>query len=313
MGKLESGFISISRRKVKSMEITNNFGLPEFVVEALTFSDYSRGDAQISVTQLIDSPQIVQLQKEHEDKQTKDAVDFVWSRFGTSVHNMFEAGIKASGIEAISEERLFTDINGWKLSGAIDVQEVNDDGVIISDFKVTSVWSVMNAKSSWDQQLNVYAWLVRKAKGQVVKKLQIVALLRDWSRRKAEQERNYPSAPVAVIDIGLWSDREQDLYVESRLKKHMDAEFDAAIGQSLEQCSSEEVWAKATVYAVMRKGRKSAVKLYPTELLAQDRLDGLDNTHYIETRTGENTRCAGDWCGVSAYCDQYQGELQNVV
>ena len=65
------------------MEITNKFGLPEFVVEALTFSDYSRGNAQISVTQLIDSPQVVQLQKEHEDKQTKDAVDFVWSRFGT--------------------------------------------------------------------------------------------------------------------------------------------------------------------------------------------------------------------------------------
>ena len=110
------------------MEITNNFGLPAFVVEALTFSNYSRGDAQISVTQLIDSPRIVQLQKQFADEQKKDAVDFVWSRFGTSVHNMFEESLKAAESDAITEERLFTEWRGWKLSGAIDVQEVQRRG-----------------------------------------------------------------------------------------------------------------------------------------------------------------------------------------
>ena len=286
------------------MEITNNFGLPEFVVEALTFSDYSRGDAQISVTQLIDSPRIVQLQKQFADEQKKDAVDFVWSRFGTSVHNMFEESLKA-----ITEERLFTDWRGWKLSGAIDVQEVHEDGVIISDFKVTSVWSVINDKPAWHQQLNVYAYLVRKAKGQAVKKLQIVTLLRDWSRRKAEQERNYPSAPIVVIDIPIWSDEQQDQYVDAQMQKHVDAEFDAATEQPLIACTDEEMWEKDTVYAVMRKGRKSAIKLFPTEVAAEDRLASLDKTHYIETRAGEKTRCAGDWCGVSQWCDQYQSEV----
>ena len=291
------------------MEITNNFGLPEFVVDALTFSTYSRGDAQISVTQLIDSPRIVQLQKQFADEQKKDAVDFVWSRFGTSVHNMFEESLKAAGSDAITEERLFTEWRGWKLSGAIDVQEVHDDGVIISDFKVTSVWSVINDKPSWHQQLNVYAYLVRKAKGQAVKKLQIVTLLRDWSRRKAEQERNYPSAPIVVIDIPVWSDEQQDQYVDAQMQKHIDAEFDAATEQTLIACTDEEMWEKATVYAVMRKGRKSAIKLFPTEVAAEDRLASLDKTHYIETRAGEKTRCAGDWCGVSQWCDQYQSEV----
>jgi hypothetical protein len=298
------------------MEITNNFGLPEFVVEALTFSDYSRGDAQISVTQLIDSPRIVQLQKQFAGEQKKDAVDFVWSRFGTSVHNMFEESLKAAESDAITEERLFTEWRGWRLSGAIDVQEVHEDGVIISDFKVTSVWSVINDKPSWHQQLNVYAYLVRKAKGQAVKKLQIVTLLRDWSRRKAEQERNYPSAPIVIIDIPVWSDEQQDQYVDAQMQKHIDAEFDASTEQTLIACTYEEMWEKATVYAVMKKGRKSAVRLYKTEAEAEERAEkegrhhpSRSINHYVEVRKGEKTRCAGDWCGVSLWCDQYQAEV----
>ena len=98
--------------------ITNKFNLPQFVVNALTHSDYSRGDSDISVTQLIDSPRIAQLQKQFADQQTRDAVDFVWSRFGTSVHTLFEESLKGSDV--ITEERLFTETQGWKLSGAID-------------------------------------------------------------------------------------------------------------------------------------------------------------------------------------------------
>ena len=287
--------------------VTNKFNLPQFVVDALTHSDYTRGDSDISVTQLIDSPRIARLQREHADEQTKDAVDFVWSRFGTSVHVMFEESLKATGSDVITEERLFTETQGWKLSGAIDAQEVSDDGVIISDFKVTSAWSVIYGKSSWNTQLNVYAYLVRKAKGQTVKKLQIVALLRDWVRRKAEQGGEYPTAPIVVLDIPMWSEAEQDAYVESQIKKHMEA---TNTDQPLIFCTSEETWQKDTVYAVMKKGRKSAVKLYKTEPEAVERAEKEGSNHSVEVRKGEKTRCKGDWCGVSKWCDQYQSEAK---
>ena len=287
--------------------VTNKFKLPQFVVDALTHSDYTRGDSDISVTQLIDSPRIARLQREHADEQTKDAVDFVWSRFGTSVHVMFEESLKATGSDVITEERLFTETQGWKLSGAIDAQEVSDDGVIISDFKVTSAWSVIFDKSSWHTQLNVYAYLVRKAKGQTVKKLQIVALLRDWVRRKAEQGGEYPTAPIVVLDIPMWSEAEQDAYVESQIKKHMEA---TNTDQPLIFCTSEEAWQKDTVYAVMKKGRKSAVKLYKTEAEAVERAEKEGSNHSVEVRKGEKTRCKGDWCGVSKWCDQYQSEAK---
>ena len=283
--------------------ITNNFNLPQFVVDALTYSDYSRGDSDISVTQLIDSPRIAQLQKQFADQQSRDAVDFVWSRFGTSVHTMFEESLKGSDV--ITEERLFTETQGWKLSGAIDAQEVTPDGVIISDFKVTSVWSVVYDKTSWHKQLNVYAYLVRKAKGQTVKKVQIVALLRDWVRRKAEEGGDYPSAPIVIIDIPLWSDEEQDDYVESQMKAHIEA---ANTETDLIHCTSEEMWEKATVYAVMKKGRKSAVRLFSSEAEANERVAKEGDNHYLEIRKGEKTRCTQDWCGVSQWCDQFQAE-----
>ena len=283
--------------------ITNNFNLPQFVVDALTYSDYSRGDSDISVTQLIDSPRIAQLQKQFADQQSRDAVDFVWSRFGTSVHTMFEESLKGSDV--ITEERLFTETQGWKLSGAIDAQEVTPDGVIISDFKVTSVWSVVFDKTSWHKQLNVYAYLVRKAKGQTVKKVQIVALLRDWVRRKAEEGGDYPSAPIVIIDIPLWSDEEQDDYVESQMKAHIEA---ANTETDLIHCTSEETWEKAAVYAVMKKGRKSAVRLFSSEAEANERVAKEGDNHYLEIRKGEKTRCTQDWCGVSQWCDQFQAE-----
>ena len=234
--------------------------------------------------------------------RSRDAVDFVWSRFGTSVHTMFEESLKGSDV--ITEERLFTETQGWKLSGAIDAQEVTPDGVIISDFKVTSVWSVVFDKTSWHKQLNVYAYLVRKAKGQTVKKVQIVALLRDWVRRKAEEGGDYPSAPIVIIDIPLWSNEEQDDYVESQMKAHIEA----ANTENLIHCTSEETWEKATVYAVMKKGRKSAVRLFSSEAEANERVAKEGDNHYLEIRKGEKTRCTQDWCGVSQWCDQFQAE-----
>ena len=175
----------------REMKITNRFDLPDVVVRALVHSDYSRGDSVRSVTQLIDSPRIGILQREHDEEIEQDCVDFLWSRFGTSVHTMFE--VAAEGQDCISEERLFVEHQGWKISGAIDLQHVEPDGVIISDYKVTSVWSVIYDKQEWHDQLNAYAWMVRHAKGLPVKQARIIAILRDWQRRKAQEDAGYSS------------------------------------------------------------------------------------------------------------------------
>ena len=110
------------------MKITNQFNLPQIVVDALTQDDYTKGKSNRSVTQLIDSPQVAILQREHHDEMSQDVVDFLWSRFGTSVHGMFEKAVEdTTAVGVVSEERLYAEVEGWTISGAIDWQELHDD------------------------------------------------------------------------------------------------------------------------------------------------------------------------------------------
>ena len=128
---------------------------------------YSKGPSDISVTSLIDSPK-VRIMKEHfYDDMEVDAVDMVWALFGTAVHAILETSKQTENI--VTEERLYTKVDDWILSGAIDRQEIDDDGVSIYDYKVTSVWSLIFDKPEWERQLNCYAYLVEKEKGIKVK------------------------------------------------------------------------------------------------------------------------------------------------
>jgi len=293
------------------LQITNRFNLPEIVVEALTKDTYTKGDSVRSITTLIDSPQIRILQEEHDDDITQDVTDFLWARFGTAMHDMFEkaAADLTSDKEGqiISEERLYFEKHNWKISGAIDLQQVSSDGVIISDYKVTSAWSVIFDKKEWHSQLNAYAWLVRHAKKIPVKQLRIIAILRDWLRRKAEESRDYPSSPITIINIPMWSDAEQDIYMNSRINLHQSAEFDyLATDDPLPLCSPKERWQKSTTYAAMKKKRVRAIKLFDSMEDAEKHVEKLGKDHYVQTREGLNTRCEQDWCRVSQWCEQFK-------
>ena len=169
------------------MRLTNKHNLPKPVVDSLTKNNYSRGSSNRSITQLIDSPRIRILRAEHDAEMTEDASDKVWSVLGTAVHNMFEDAVSEK--EHISEERLFIEQDGWEISGAIDLQETESDGsVTVSDYKCTSVWSVMYGKAEWANQLNAYAWLVRHVKKVPVSSCQIVAVLRDWKLSELQRQ-----------------------------------------------------------------------------------------------------------------------------
>ena len=141
------------------MKITNKFGFTKPFVDFIKNDKYSRGDADISVTSLIDSPRVALMRQKHQDEIEIDAVDQIWSLFGTSVHAILERSEDTMFSE--TEQRLYAEVNGWKFSGAIDRQEIDkkDGSVNIVDYKVTSVWSVIFGKVEWERQLNCYAYL----------------------------------------------------------------------------------------------------------------------------------------------------------
>ena len=282
------------------MKLTNKHGLPVSIVNVIKRPPYSKGKAHLSATELINSPQIVQLKHKHWDDIEVDASEMVWSLFGSAVHSILEHGKDKNHIV---EERIHLTHDGWHLSGAIDLQEVDEDGINIKDYKVTGAWAVRNEKQEWHQQLNIYAWMVEKAKNVEVKSLQIVAIIRDWSSREASLKEDYPQAPIVTIDIPLWAKQEQEAFVNERLHMHAAAYFESDSGGDLPECTSEQMWEKQTTYAVKKEGGVRAKSVHANREEAEAALP--PKGYFIEVREGERTRCE-KFCDVSVFCKQYQ-------
>lgn len=289
------------------VSVTNRLGLPTPLVNALNRQHYSRGASRASVTQLIDAPRIDVLRKKNAQRIEVDAADGLWALLGSTLHAVLENGADE---DHLPEERLFAEVDGWTISGGIDLQRLQPGPpptVGIRDYKLTSVWSVLNPKPAWTNQLNCYAWLVRQAKGWQVADIEVVAILRDWQRSVARHTRDYPLAPVQRVPVPLWSPEVADAYVRRRVRLHQDADRADQWGEDVPPCSPEERWAKPTTYAVLRPGRKTALKVFRDEAEAHAFCVGKPDA-VVATRPGGSTRCAGNYCGVAAWCGQWRAE-----
>ncbi len=285
------------------MRLTNKYNLPQTFVNVLQRPTYSKGKAHRSVTQLINSPKIVALSEKFADELEEDVADMIWSVFGSAVHKVLEHGKDENHI---IEQRIHSEIDGWHISGAVDLQIVNADGSIsVRDYKTTSAWAVMNDKIEWEQQLNIYAWLIEREKKLPVRDLGIVAIIRDWSRREAGNREGYPEAPVKELPIKLWAPEERESYVLHRIAQHSACEFAIEAGETLPFCTPEEMWEKPTVYAVRKKGNVRAKSLHQSEAEAISTAEALGKDYEVEIRPGERTRCA-TFCAVNTYCQQWR-------
>ena len=291
------------------MKLTNKYNIPQTFVNVLQRPTYSKGKANLSVTQLINSPKIVALTSLFADELEQDVSEMVWSIFGSAVHGVLEHGKDANHK---IEERLHTEIDGWNISGAIDLQIVGENGIGIRDYKTTSAWAVMNEKVEWEQQLNIYAWLVEKVKKTPVTDVGIVAIIRDWNRRDAGTREGYPEAPIKELPVKLWSFEEREQFVSERISKHSECEFAIEADQPLPRCTPEEMWEKNTTWAVKKTGGVRAKSVHHTQEEAADALEKAGKGYEIEVRLGERTRCA-NFCQVSHRCIQWRdyqdGEL----
>ena len=287
------------------MKLTNKFNLPDTFINVIKRPQYSRGNSEISVTEILSPPQLVLLRRQYADDIEQDASDMVWSLFGSAVHNILEHGKDS---HHIVEERLFTTFEGWSISGAIDLQEMVDGKVLIADYKVTSAWAVQQEKQEWIDQLNLYAWLVERVKGEKVAGLQIIGIVRDWSRREAAIKDTYPQSPIVTLDIPLWTPEDRETFVKQRLTLHNEANF-AAVSGLMPECTSEEMWEKKTTFAVMKEGGKRAKKVFEIKEDAAAFAGQQKDPHYIEVREGGRTRCES-FCQVAPFCKQYQTYLK---
>ena len=284
------------------MKITNNQNLPAPLVALLSRNYYSKGASQYSVTELMSPPKIRRLREQYDADMQIDVTKMIASQLGTFMHGKLEA----KEVEGYTnEERIFTEIDGVVISGAIDLQQHVEGGVVIIDYKFVKAWSVKQGKDDWTTQLNIYKWLVESVKRVPVKGLKICAIIKDYSAYDTSE--GYPEAEAVMIDIPMWDSVTTEAYVRKRLEMHRNAKVHHEFGEELQACTDEERWMTETVFAVKKEGRKSAIRLFKTIEEATELAE--KEKGYVETRKGEPKRCTGDFCGVSKWCKQYQGEI----
>ena len=233
---------------------------------------------QLSVTELINPPQIRALTIRYWEEITEDASERLWAAVGSLMHQLLESYADIPGHQA--ERTRFTEVEGVTVTGTFDLYY--EDGVL-TDYKFVSVWTTVNdVKKEWEQQLNLYAHLLRLT-GARVETLQIVAIYRDWSKSKA-LDSNYPSAQVQTFTVPLWSHEAAENFLLERVLLHKMAEGGEALA-----CTPEERWESPTRFAVMKRGQKRAVRVFDTREEAEGHVTkaGL----YIEERPGSSVRC----------------------
>jgi len=298
---------------------TNRIGLPGPIARALSSDGYQKGDrpSNISVTSLIGSPLISELKIRHDKEITEDVSDRVWSLLGNSVHYILE---KAADDDSIAEKRLYMDIDGWTVTGQTDLFEgtVKDkkEFNILSDFKVTSIYAfLLGQKEEWVAQLNLNAMLWRHA-GYDVHKVQIIAILKDWSSMKARLDPNYTQCAVHIVNIPLWDQSSAVAYAKKRVALHK-----AARAQKNEDkiptCTDDEKWYRGGSFAVMKDGNKKASAVRSTEEDAKIAMHELmqqrpkDKFSVVE-RPGEYIRCTR-FCTVSKWCKFFRENLADRI
>jgi len=295
------------RAEENDIKITNKHNIPHEVYEALAAQHYDSGESDYSVTTLLKPPQMVQLERRHSDELTEDAMDRCWSIFGEAVHNIFERNAHE---DATVEQRLYVDILDRKVGGKFD----NYRDETISDFKVTSAWTLVYGSriEEWTAQLNIYAYILAQ-NGYPVSRLRVICVLRDWDKNRALADSKYPQTPIQVIPLTLWTEGKQLQFLHRKMLVHIGAEDipdkDLSLGF---RCYPDEMWEQPNKWAVMKEGRKSAVRVFDTEEEAWQHMNEAkyEDARYMSVvkRPGKRTRCS-DYCSVRDYCQQWKEYL----
>jgi len=278
--------------------------LPEYIENAVNRNEYQPRADRMSVTRLIGPPLIRTLELEPWDKIEEDAESKLWALDGIG----FDHTMKQYSRWALTNIKLEVPLKGFTVVAKLDYYNVLAH--ILADLKRTSIWSVKDAlkkvKHDWTNQVNVYDRLLYHVVPQLpVDKLEIHAFARDWRPIEKLRYNDYPKK-VEIIEEPRWSREEQMDYIDAQLQDH--------IKNPRRECSDEEKWKKEDSYAVMKKERKSALRVLDSEKEAYNWMcsntkqgDYTKNIISIVKRPGSCVRCEG-YCNVKEFCSFMKGK-----
>lgn len=272
------------------------------IIEAIrSLDDYKRGDAKFTTTELVQPERILSLTAKHKPDIVDEAS--VWSVMGTALHQVLRKAADKLDPERFITEKRFTATmpGGTMISSQIDVYDRLTK--TLDNYKVCSVWKfILQDSPEWEQQLNIEACVLRMNDLEV-RHVRNIAFLRDWNQRKARFTKNddYPQSDIHEMEVPLWTIGEQQQWILSRIKKHEASKDDPPV------CSKKERWQRDASFALMKKGRKTAIRLLDDEDRAYAMMKAMEvrakpgEAFFIEERASEPVRCL-HYCPVSKWC-----------
>ena len=280
------------------MRVTNNLHLPEAFVNAISREKHNE-PGSYSATTLNKGVKEILLTDRHWDEITVDAADSVWAVWGSAVHALMESAKD----DNFHEERFKVRIENSWVTGQVDSYDM--EHATIFDWKTASVWKVQFKDfSDWKKQGLTYAWLMKQS-GFDVSRCVFVALLKDHSKTKAKHDASYPQSPVFTYQFDV---TEADLAeTEARIKDKIRQieQAQEAADDELPPCTAEERWADNEKWAVMKNGRKTAIKLFDNSADADAMAGEMGNSYYVEHRPAISRKC-GEYCACKEFCNFYK-------
>jgi hypothetical protein len=277
------------------MRLTNNKGLPDVFCSAVDIfeGDYDKGKADFTPTQLNRPVRITVLLRKHWKDLEEDVSDRLWTLSGQVGHLIFERVAKRDPERYVAEQRLYATVNGYIIGGRVDLYDKQEE--TLWDYKNSSVWKFLLGDTwEWETQLNINALCVAEGGKLPVKKIRVLVQLKDWKLRESKRRRDYPDCPVHIVDIPIWDKARTEGYIMGRISALQDGADNPPV------CTPDERWERGGKFAVMKQGRKSAVRLFDTSEEA-DILASTDPKFYVEERRSEPTRCIF-YCPVWKFC-----------
>ena len=279
------------------MKVTNKLNMPAAFVNAVSTTRHNAAGC-FSATTLNKGAKEIILSDRHFDEIEVDAADQVWAVWGTAVHALLESQPDNN----FHEEYFKVQVSNSYVTGQVDSYDMERG--IINDWKTASVYKVMKQDfSDWYKQGMAYAWLLQQS-GLEVKKCRFVALLKDHSKTKAKTDSSYPQSPVFIYEFDVTP---EDM-AETRdriLNKVLEIEAAYELEDDLiEPCSDDERWADGEKWAVMKNGRKTAIKLFDNEADADAMAGEMGNAYYVEHRPAISRKCL-DYCNCKEFCSFY--------
>lgn len=279
------------------MKITNNQNLPDALVQAISTNRHNEKGCYSATTLLKGACETI-LTERYFDEIEVDAADSIWQVFGTATHSIFEK----QNDNSFKEESFSVQVSNSKVTGRVDAYNLETETII--DWKTASVWKIQFADfDDWKKQGLIYAWLLKQS-GLSVKRCEFIALLKDHSKSKARNDASYPQSPVYkyAFDVTDADLEEIENFIKGKIAELEEAEKLA--DWEIKPCSNEERWASGEKWAVMKTGRKTALKLFDDEKTANEMMSKLGGT-YVEHRPAESRKCL-DYCTVCKWCPFWQ-------